>query len=617
MKRLFRNLFKTSGTVAVAATLFLTGCASNESITMYEVPNYQGQVKDGEEKSDFDQELFYRNDKKAQCPDPFVLDNTALDGYYYMYGTEGGMFCYRSQNLMDWEPVGNALDTGHYNEEGKPTEECKTTWKDVWAPEVVYDEESSLYYMFFSATPQEDEDVKAGGKVKEGTPMCQLFVATSEYPYKGFKLVNFADAESCGEANVHTYDREAYPHYFAKYLFLDPSVYSAFSASTGGSGGENYGGYPGSIDPHPFVDEDGQKYLYWNEVLCPNGICVVKMENWLKPDWSTMTKLTYAHYYSMEDYAKAKSGESVEHVSYEDPSFGTNEATTVVKHNGKYYMCFSVNTYDDNSYQVCQAVGDSPMGPFRKLRPEEGGILLSGQEEGSLDVSGSGHNSLISTGDQLWIMYHRHDDFVAAGAARNPGIDEIKWITIKDINGNDLDVMYANGPTSTVQPKIEAFSDYRNIADEATVSGAENVSYLTDGLLSLYKYGDPTFMEYIKETEITETTTFTFDFDTERNIRAVMVYCSKSENKLFENISRIEFISEENGEEIHRYIDDVNISKECFQVNDYDGSVFYCSPGASAYAEFDELKVKTVKVTVEVPKGQETVGISEIRILGN
>mgnify|MGYP003308262085 CR=1 FL=1 len=37
---------------------------------------------------------------------------------------------------------------------------------------------------------------------------------------------------------------------------------------------------------------------------------------------------------------------------------------------------------------------------------------------------------------------------------------------------------------------------------------------------------------------------------------------------------------------------------------------------ANAYAEFNELNVKSVKITVEVPEGQETVGISEIRILG-
>ena len=34
------------------------------------------------------------------------------------------------------------------------------------------------------------------------------------------------------------------------------------------------------------------------------------------------------------------------------------------------------------------------------------------------------------------------------------------------------------------------------------------------------------------------------------------------------------------------------------------------------YAEFDELNVKSIRVTVEVPAGQESVGISEVKILG-
>ena len=49
---------------------------------------------------------------------------------------------------------------------------------------------------------------------------------------------------------------------------------------------------------------------------------------------------------------------------------------------------------------------------------------------------------------------------------------------------------------------------------------------------------------------------------------------------------------------------------------DFDGTVYYIVSGAAAYAEFDELNVKSVRVTIEVPKGQESVGISEIRILG-
>ena len=155
-----------------------------------------------------------------------------------------------------------------------------------------------------------------------------------------------------------------------------------------------------------------------------------------------------------------------------------------------------------------------------------------------------------------------------------------------------------------------------NIADEATVSGGENAEYLTDGLLSMFKYLNDDFGKYIQETVIKKTTTFTFDFDEARPVRAVMVYNSKWETTAFQRIARVELVCEENGKEVTRFIKDIPFSSEHVQTNDFDNSVYYIVSGAAAYAEFEELNVKTVRITVEVPKGQESVGISEIRILG-
>jgi hypothetical protein len=247
---------------------------------------------------------------------------------------------------------------------------------------------------------------------------------------------------------------------------------------------------------------------------------------------------------------------------------------------------------------------------------EEGGILMSGELSGSQDITGTGHHSFVQAGDQLLMIYHRHNDPIVGGGARNPAIDEIKWITIVDKYGNDLEVMYANGPTATVQPKIEAFSDYKNIADEATISGHDDVKYLNDGLLSIYKYLNEDFGKYIQETVIDKTTTFTLDFEEARAVRAVMVYASKDELAAFAKIARIEFVCIEDGKEVVRYIKDVELSAECYQANDYDGSIFYISPGAAAYAEFDELNVKSIRITIDVPENQDSVGISEIRVLG-
>lgn len=590
-------------------SMLLVGCAGH---TEYEVASYQGELAEGETISDYNSELFYRNDKKTSGADPFVLDNTKVDGYYYLYVTSGMNYCYRSKNLMDWEPMSNALSNWEYSKEGSIAEELKVHWTDIWAPEVVYDEETELYYMFFSATPQADDKVKG---VEEGNAKCQPMVAVSKYAYKDFELVNFKDEVSCGKENLHTYDTSHYPQFYAKYLLFEPAEYMTFCDNNGG-GNIGRGGYTGGIDLHPFVDDNGDKYLFWKIEETPGRLCVVKMDNWLKPDWTTAKVVASATYYTVEDWNTARAGGTVETVPYEDAKIVCNEGPTVIKHNGKYYLTYSMNTYVDNSYQVGVAVADSALGPYRKLTEEEGGVLLSGGVTGSQEISGTGHHAFVTIGEQLYIVYHRHDDFTTTGAARNHAIDEVKWLTIKDKDGQDLDVMYVNGPTCTVQPKIEAYSEYVNIADEATVSGAEDVSTLTDNLLSMLKYGNATFLENVRETLINETTTFTFDFESARTVRSVMVYNSKSEVTSFKNVSKMKFVCEENGEEVIRYIENVEFSSENFQENDFDGSIYYISSGAAAYAEFDELNVKSIEITVEVPEGQDAVGISEIKILG-
>ena len=608
------NKIKKLTILLLVMCMLLSGCLGR---TEYEVANYQGKLAKGETQSDFNKELFYRNDKKTGGADPFVLDNTEVDGYYYMYVTDGSLYCHRSKDMMNWEPVGNSLDNLDYEENGAVTEIRKATRQSLWAPEVVYDPDTELYYLFFSATPTVDETVKAENGVEEGSAKEVLMVATSKYPYRDFQLVNFKDAESCGKENMHTYNEGQYPHYYAKYLMFDPTIYKDFSIANGRTNaGEGLGGYAGGIDPHPYVDENGDKYLFWVDSTGADRICGVKMENWLKPDWSTATALIYHSYYTVADWKAEQEGKSVQKVAHELSNVTINEGPVVTKHNDKYYLTFSIGAYADSSYQVAQAVSDHLMGPYRKLTEEEGGILISGGTTGSQEISGTGHHSFVTVGEQTYIVYHRHDDYVKAGGVRNHAIDEIKWITIKDKDGKDLDVMYANGPTCTVQPKIEGYSDYKNIADEAKVSGAEDASYLTDGLLSIYKYANEVFMENVKETSIQKKTTFTFDFDEERIVRAVMIYNSKFETTSFKNISKIEFVCEENGEEIIRCINDMEFSSEYYKANDLDGSMYYIISGAAAYAEFDELKVKAVKVTVDVPKGQESVGISEVRILG-
>ena len=146
-----------------------------------ELPNYHGDSYDEDGKVQFSTDLFYRNDRKADGADPFVLDNTTRDGYYYLYVTESYLRCYRSVDLVTWDPIGNTLATEIYEDE-----QAELTDGDIWAPEVIYDEETQLYYMYFSATPQSDTNTR-----------MMLYAATSENPEGPYRIVNFMDEESC------------------------------------------------------------------------------------------------------------------------------------------------------------------------------------------------------------------------------------------------------------------------------------------------------------------------------------------------------------------------------------------------------------------------------------
>lgn len=474
-----------------------------------------------------------------------------------MYVTYGN-YCYRSENLMDWEEVGYTVDG-------------LSGWGDIWAPEVVYDAKTELYYMFFSATPPNAGDVK-----------YQMLLATSTSPDKGFTLVDFTDQ--------HDYNADTYSQAYTRYFYLNPAEYTAF-AKENGAVGEDIGGYERAIDPHPYVDEKGQKYLLWtNNGKKPNDICGVPMKdnNWLTPNW---------------DEAKVL-------VSAKD-SLGTYsicEGPEVLYHNGKYYLTYSVGVFSNNTYQVQQAVSDSLLGSYTKLKEEEGGILLIGYRKGNQGATGTGHHSFVKVGEQLFVVYHRHDTPYngTPSSSRNIAIDEVKWIT----NKNGLEVPYVNGPTITLQPAIEKFCDFKNIADEAKVSGdgVTNPSYLTDGLLSIYGTD--------KESSISKTTTITFDFEKAGIIGGVMVYNSSDKDKCFTKISKIECVCIENGKEIVRTISNVAFDSNYFVKNQAGKVISHVIPGAAAYTTVNEWNVKSMRITIEVPEGQNQVGISEIKILG-
>lgn len=129
-----------------------------------------------------------------------------------------------------------------------------------------------------------------------------------------------------------------------------------------------------TIDPYPFIDDDGQAYLYYGNGRLAN---VVK----LKPDMVTL------------DGAPA---------AIELPEF--REGIVVFKRAGKYYFMWSIDDARSPNYRVGWGVANSPLGPVNA--PANNFIVL--QRHGA--AVGTAHHSVVNVPgtDRWYVAYHRH-----------------------------------------------------------------------------------------------------------------------------------------------------------------------------------------------------------------
>lgn len=370
------------------------------------------------------------------------------------------------------------------------------------------------------------------------------------------------------------------------------------------------------IDVHPFVDPvSGEKYLYM--VRDPNGggpgfIFVMKMgKKWTDdPKWDTATRLTRFGYYTTDDLSSSnKSSDLIE---------GTiiNEGPYVYynKDSNKYYLTLSVNSYNKRSYSVVQAIGDSPLGPFRKLSRAEGGTVVATDFDWD-HVSGPGHHSFVTFNDNLYIVYHAHYKRVTGGDQRGSCVDEVVWTK----NAQGETIMHCNGPTYSYQPKIGPDAEYKNIATQAKITATNvaedsDVSLLNDRLIRFF-----TWDEYLKEftTGSKKETKITLTFDDYVATRALMVYNSWDYSFHWEKIDRVEmdFVKTVDGKEVTgtAYIDNLKFDIERHIGYNSDEQYNFMRPGGAAIAEYDELKVKEIRLTF---KHDAPIAISEIYVLG-
>ncbi|WP_205956136.1 glycoside hydrolase family 43 protein [Pseudoxanthomonas winnipegensis] len=109
------------------------------------------------------------------------------------------------------------------------------------------------------------------------------------------------------------------------------------------------------------------------------------------------------------------------------------EGPLMFKRDGKYYFLWSEGGWTGPDYAVAYAIGDSPLGPFKRI----GKILQQDPKIGT----GAGHNSIFRGQDDTWyIVYHRHPLGDHDGNHRQVAIDRMVF----DAQGHILPVKMTN-----------------------------------------------------------------------------------------------------------------------------------------------------------------------------
>ncbi|MFN3946358.1 MAG: glycoside hydrolase family 43 protein [Allosphingosinicella sp.] len=150
----------------------------------------------------------------------------------------------------------------------------------------------------------------------------------------------------------------------------------------------------GTIDATPFLDADGQLYLYY------------------KADANAVGKPTEIFVQRMTPDGLALAGEAVALLRNDkDWEAHVIESPTMVRRDGRYILFYSANHFGWEPHQrlspyaMGYAVCEGPMGPCAEA-PENPILYSYNDERGCL--SGPGHQAIFDSGGRQYIVFHAH-----------------------------------------------------------------------------------------------------------------------------------------------------------------------------------------------------------------
>lgn len=529
-------------------------------------------------------EIFYENTLETVGADPDVIYISEGEeaGYYYMYITSddlhgSGFLAYKSKDLVNWVCAGAALKSeGSYDEETGYTT-VSYAFSNYWAPEVIYDQETKLYYMFYTANRYDTKFESATNFYGD--------IAVSESPAGPFVQYN----KYLGKDPVVVDEQKKILSYEPVFDFANmPKDHPLYESSSDG--------YMKVIDLNPFIDPaTGKKYMYFchdlgkNLAIPESSIYVMALNDDYTAKYDEVYKLTSVNCYEPDSIVSSELNEG-----------STNEAPYVVynEKSGLYYLLYSANAYYQKTYSVRVAVGESPIGPFKKLSSEEGGFLLYAESHWTW-ASGTGHCSVVNKNGQDYIVYHAHQDRVSGNSLRGIAVDELHWVQ----NQEGMLVPMTNGPSSAVMPLTTYL--YENVAPQANVEASglsyeDEIRYLNDKLIAHHNSA------FVKETVFDgNAATITLSFEDAKTVAGLAIYNSRDYDYMFSNVSSVTLHKEGGGKKTFK-----NLGFDWEKYYTEDGEVI---PGGSIALEFDEMQVTSIEI--EMPAMDMEYAISEIVVM--
>lgn len=351
----------------------------------------------GEDQADYNFTVNYNDVATADISsgvsvhDPSILK---ADGTYYIFGSH--MTCAKSTDLLNWEKVADGYSPSNpvygqiydvaeeafaYSGNSDsliPTDDGTT---HVWAPDVIYNKTTGLYYMYYCTT-----------STWNASNLCYGTSETPEGPYEwqGALIYSGFNYSQIASTNVLDYVDEDY----AKTHYIKNAAY-------------NYDDYPNAIDPTVFYDEDDRLWMVYGS--WSGGIFLLELD----PATGEVIHPEADEENGVDPYyGKKLLGGG--HISIEAPYILYDETS------GYYYLFVSYGTLTrTGGYQIRVFRSETVDGEYVDMNgayPEKSaehsqyGLKLSGNYKlPSLEQAymATGHNSAFIDDDgKMYLVYH-------------------------------------------------------------------------------------------------------------------------------------------------------------------------------------------------------------------